>query len=402
METLFLLLFMTAIQAKVPSWTINVPSSVKGLPGSCVVIPCSYDYPDPGKNVTQFKGIWRYKTGNNIYHPVASQIMQQYQNRTEQLGDVTQKNCSLKIDPLQKSDQTPFHFRIEIASYDAYSFLQNEVSISMINELQPPNFSLNEEVKEGVNVSASCSVSHSCPVSPPVFTWSHSGQEHLQPQQLDDGQWKATSTLTFQATKADNNQPLQCTVTYKGGQQQSTSKYLRVVYAPKIRNISFCSSSEDMIKCTCFVESSPSSVVHFLLSDRVLLNTTVEIHDSLTIGTLQAKLGSFGFIQCMANNTVGTAIITLTLSDKSKMQTLAIAIGTVGILVILIMVGVIKSCRGRSGDNPPSHTLAMTQHQTMEGLQHTTRPRKGTCVDDHIYGNMEKWATDNDVIYANT
>ncbi|KAM7382723.1 hypothetical protein PAMP_002440 [Pampus punctatissimus] len=199
MEILFLLLFLKAIQSEVSSWTIKVPSSVKGLPGSCVVIPCSYDYPDPGKNVTQFTGIWMHERLKNIYHPVASKIMQQYQNRTEQLGDVTQKNCSLKIDPLQKS------------------------------ELHLPDFSLNDEVKEGVNVSASCSVSHSCPIFPPVFTWSHSGQEHLQPQQLDDGQWKATSTLTFIPTKADNNQRLQCNVTYRGGQQQNTFKNLRVV-----------------------------------------------------------------------------------------------------------------------------------------------------------------------------
>lgn len=107
-------------------------------------------------------------------------------------------------------------------------FLLLNLLYVVLGELNPINFSVEEELHNGVNVSASCSVSHSCPISPPVFTWSHSGQEHIQTQQLDNGQWEATSMLNFQPTHADNNKPLKCTVTYKGGQQQKTSKILKV------------------------------------------------------------------------------------------------------------------------------------------------------------------------------
>ncbi|XP_067458002.1 myelin-associated glycoprotein-like isoform X3 [Thunnus thynnus] len=410
METLFLFLFLKVIQAEASSWTLQVPSSIKGLPGSCVVIPCSYNYPDPRKTVTQFTGIWQEDTNKLIYHPVASKIMQQYQGRTELVGDVRQKNCSLKIDPLQQSDRGPFHFRIEIGNYESFSYLQNKVSITMITEPNPINFSVKEEVEEGVKVSASCSVSHSCPASPPVFTWSHSGQEHFQPQQLENGQWEATSTLTFQPTRTDNNKPLQCTVTYKGGQHQKTSKVLKVKYAPEIKNVSSCSSEGDMVKCICIVESKPSSMVHFLLSNRVLSSTKVEIHGPVSIGTLQANLGSFRFIHCVANNTVGNANITLTFPDKSQIPTLAIASGAAAaILVILIVVAVVKKCRGRSGGVPPSQMQTMTTHKTVEVPHYSTTPRKETCYDDeqypsndHIYGNMEtEWTTDDDAIYAN-
>lgn len=495
METLFLFLFLKVIQAEASSWTLQVPSSVKGLPGSCVVIPCSYNYPDPRKTVTQFTGTWHEDTNKLIYHPVASKITQQYQGRTELVGDVRQKNCSLKIDPLQQSDRGPFHFRIEIGNYESFSYLQNKVSITMITEPNPINFSVKEEVEEGVKVSASCSVSHSCPASPPVFTWSHSGQEHFQPQQLENGQWEATSTLTFQPTRTDNNKPLQCTVTYKGGQHQKTSKVLKVKYAPvnvkveyksnvkegedvrlkctsdahpasnfewrsdtgaqlhkgnlymlknvsrhtgalyciainkmgqgrsspvqlnvsyapEIKNVSSCSSEGDMVKCICIVESKPSSMVHFLLSNRVLSSTKVEIHGPVSIGTLQANLGSFRFIHCVANNTVGNANITLTLPDKSEIPTLYLAIASgaaAAILVILIVVAVVKKCRGRSGGVPPSQMQTMTTHKTVEVPQYSTTPRKEMCYDDeqypsndHIYGNMEtEWTTDDDAIYAN-
>ncbi|XP_062278965.1 myelin-associated glycoprotein-like isoform X3 [Scomber scombrus] len=389
-----LFIFLKVNQAQASSqWTADVPSIVRGLPGSCVVIPCSFTYPDPGRTVTQFTSIWQDDNNKLIYHPVASKIMEQYRGRTKQLGDVKQ-NCSLKIDPLHQSDIGPFHFRIEIGGYNTYSYLQNKVSITMISELNPISFSVVEEVEEGVSVSASCSVSHSCPDSPPVFTWSHSGQKHFQSRQLVDGQWQATSTLTFQPSRADNNKPLQCTVTYKGGKHQNTSKVLKVQYAPEIKTISSCSSDGDMMKCMCIVESNPPSRVHFLLSDRVLQSTKLEIHGHLTIGTLQANLGSFGFIQCVANNMMGNANITLisTLPDKNKMLIpyLAIAGGAVLILMILIAVGVFNKCRGRSED------VSSSQMHTIDVPQYAVTPRKKKCHDDvqypsndHIYGNME-------------
>lgn len=107
---------------------------VKGLPGSCVVIPCSYIYPDTSRRVTQFTQIWQDDKNKLIYHPVDSKIMEQYRGRTTQLGDVKQ-NCTLKIDPLHQSDTGPFHFRIEIGGYNTYSYLQHKVSISMMGKL---------------------------------------------------------------------------------------------------------------------------------------------------------------------------------------------------------------------------------------------------------------------------
>lgn len=106
---------------------------IEGLPGSCLVIPCSFDYPEL-KNTLTFSGMWQDSQNQHIYHPVKSKIMQSYQNRTKLVGNLTQKNCSLEIDPLKDFDSGPFYFRVEIANIDMFSYIRNTVSISMISK----------------------------------------------------------------------------------------------------------------------------------------------------------------------------------------------------------------------------------------------------------------------------
>lgn len=117
-----------------PSWTIDVPSSVKGLLGSCVVIPCSYDFPDPGKELNKFTGMWLNDEYQRIVHTASSNVLPQYVNRTKLTGDLSQKKCSLEIDPLQQSDQGPFAFRIEIATYERYSYNNRKVSLTVLSK----------------------------------------------------------------------------------------------------------------------------------------------------------------------------------------------------------------------------------------------------------------------------
>uniref|UniRef100_A0A8C6SKM0 Ig-like domain-containing protein n=1 Tax=Neogobius melanostomus TaxID=47308 RepID=A0A8C6SKM0_9GOBI len=209
-------------------WTVDLPASVKALEGSCVAIPCSFDYPSPGEEVTQFTGIWTDESGHVIYHPDTKKAMAQYRNRTNLLGDLLHKDCSLKIDPVQASDKGPYHFRIEIANFNKYSYKEKTVSITSTMDLEPVGFSVKEEVLQDDSVSAKCSVSHSCPPSPPHISWTHSGHVQVQHQEMGGALWRTTSTITFQPRRTDHKRELQCTVTHSGGRQQNASKVLSV------------------------------------------------------------------------------------------------------------------------------------------------------------------------------
>nr|XP_020475795.1 myelin-associated glycoprotein-like isoform X3 [Monopterus albus] len=403
---LFVCFCFKVTQSEASGWTITVPSSVKGVLGSCAVIPCSFNYPNPGKEVNEFTGIWTESGGHVIYHPVQSKIAEAYRTRTELLGDTRHKNCSLKIDSLQSNDQRSFHFRIEIGSYDKYSYKDNTVTLIIDNELDV-TFSVNKDVVEGQNVSASCSVFYYCTISPPVFTWNLSGEKHFQ-QKLINGQWKATSTLTFQPTKADNK-TLQCIVIYRGGLKREKATVLNVQYAPEIKTIS-CSLEGHMMKCLCIAESNPPCLVYFAVSDKVLPSTKLDKHGHITIGTLLAESVSSEFVQCVANNTLGSADLKVSVNGKVQNLYIFIAIGAcISVVVLLIAVIVVIKCRRRPGDAPMAHMSATKEEKAVELPQHATTQRKqldyndipgsGIYGSDHVYGNME--ADCDDAIYAN-
>ncbi|KAF7657238.1 hypothetical protein LDENG_00029970 [Lucifuga dentata] len=384
-----------------------MPASVKGLLGSCVVIPCSFNYPDPGKELTQFTGIWSKVTNHIVYHPVESKVMQQFRNRTELLGDLRHKNCSLKIDPLQANDTGPFHFRIEIANYNQFSYRNKEVSIAVIKTPDPITLSVKEEVEEGKTVSASCTAYHSCPTAPPGITWNHPGKEHFLSKELDNGQWELTSLVSFHPTRADHNKTLECSVTYKGGQHKRRSKLLKVKYPPEIKTGSACSSDVDMVTCVCIAESWPPCKIQFVLPNKVLPSSKVEKNGSVTIGTLQGDFQSSEFVHCLANNTQGNAILTLPVPANSKMQNLytAISIGAFMIvLTVLLAVGVVKKCRGRSGAQSTPNIQMKDEDKAVKPPHHSSGSRKDTksYINDHVYGNIrDEWAMDYDAIYAN-
>ncbi|XP_077951344.1 sialic acid-binding Ig-like lectin 14 isoform X5 [Gasterosteus aculeatus] len=387
------------------SWTVKVPSSVKGLPGSCVFIPCSFNYPDTDKRITEFLGMWAIAPDQFIYHPDESKMIKEFQGRTELLGDVRQKNCSLKIDPLKSSDRGPFFFRIEMKGYDKFSYREQQTSIEMMNAPVNVNVEHKSDVMEGEAVPLNCS----CDANPPAsYQWHDETGAILH----DGNAYKLPNVSRHTGA-------LFCTAINDIGQRKSNPVLLNVLYMPEIKTASSCSSEADMVKCVCIAESQPVSMIHFVLSDRVLPRVKVEQHGTVTIGTLHAEFGSSRVVLCVANNTLGNANITLSLPVNCTMQNLYIVIASAaaGILVtVLIAVSVFKKCKNPYSPSKGKSANAQTRNIVPEktdkdmALPHcsATKRKEKRYEDvhsddifdnDHLYGNME---TDcDDTIYTN-
>ncbi|KAK7926299.1 hypothetical protein WMY93_008609 [Mugilogobius chulae] len=404
---LFVIFYLHACQCMASSWTVDIPSSVKALVGSCVVIPCSFDYPPPVEEVTQFIGIWTDETSHVIYHPEERKALVQYRNRTKLLGDLRQKNCSLKIDPVEKSDKGPYHFRIEMEEYNKYSYKEKTVSIAASDAPEPVVFSVKEEVVVAESLSAHCSVSHTCPYTPPVFTWTHTGQAQVQHQKIGDALWRTISTLTFQPRHSDNNQLLQCTVTHRGGMQQNASRLLSVKYTPLIKNSSSCYYEGPQVKCICIAESNPPSEVLLLLSDQVLPDIKKEKFGLLTMVTVQTNIGFFSSVKCIANNTMGSTDQLLSLPHSKFHIYAGVGIGAAFLILIALLIIVARKCSHKSHNSEPTsykqnHDRELTaQYMTQVRIKSADVHYTGSYCSDHTYGNTENFDPDDDAVYAN-
>ncbi|XP_061572558.1 sialic acid-binding Ig-like lectin 13 isoform X2 [Cololabis saira] len=298
----FMCICFKVTQTEASSWTARIPSSVTGLLGSCVVIPCSFNYPDPQKTHPEFTGIWVNDADGYIFHPQGSPMLQQYRGRTKLVGNIRDKNCSLKIERLQESDSGSFFFRIEIKDYNSFSYKDQKVTISVKSEPNPIQLLVKEEIKENQTAHASCSVSHCCPAAPPVFSWSRSGEETFLSQEVVDGQWSAQSILTFQLTHHDHNKPLECTVTYMGGKQQRLSKTIKVRYAPANVMVEYNPDIKEgeTVGLTCSSNANPPTNSYEWHDER-----GKKLHQG-NLYVLQNVSRHIGALYCTATNEVGS------------------------------------------------------------------------------------------------
>ncbi|CAI5662717.1 myelin-associated glycoprotein [Oreochromis niloticus] len=223
----FLMFFVIHdVQSAKSQWMALVPSTIPAVQGSCVVIPCTYNYPRPSskKIINSWLGFW--KKGNKV---LATSIQKwklpvEYKKRTQFLAKLRTRNCTMLLDSVRSTDVGPFYFRIEMPQYKSFSYTQNSVSIDVIRNPPPPTLSV--EVND--QVYATCSVFHSCPSIPPQFSWSHTGVIKSQSKKVNAWNWQTVSTLTFPPLATDFNKPLNCTVRHRGGKEAQSSIILLI------------------------------------------------------------------------------------------------------------------------------------------------------------------------------
>ncbi|XP_047453829.1 myelin-associated glycoprotein-like [Mugil cephalus] len=240
------------------AWRVMMPSHLKGLVGSCLVIPCRFDYnkypPQRPDRVVWYQYVSRgYPLVYDDWYPtyVTYDI---FRGKTQAYRSGYGKTCSLKIEPLTWS-----HHRQKLYPWvdpenigkSTHGFYDTTVMIEVVDTADPPNLQIYGAKKVGHSVDVHCSVYHTCPTKPPTLSLNipHGNQDRT-PVELTDGTFKTTLKATLLIE--NDSQRVVCSVQYPTGHTKSTSSNINAECS--ILPLTISSTSNE------FLEGYPSKV----------------------------------------------------------------------------------------------------------------------------------------------
>uniref|UniRef100_A0A3Q1JIE5 Ig-like domain-containing protein n=1 Tax=Anabas testudineus TaxID=64144 RepID=A0A3Q1JIE5_ANATE len=260
-------------------WKAKVVKNLDALVSSCVVMPCSFTYPEKTLPSSKLRGIWHVdkKQDDRVYHMDQTRILENFRGRTRLLGNLGQNNCSLEITEIKDHDNGPYCFRIELAenedpTINKFSFVEDCTALNMLPDPPKPTLLHSMTATQGHPYSITCSVIHTCPSHAPQLTWSRGAADEIfeNHRELNPGNWEAASILTFIAQEKDDDQEYTCTAKFNGQKTSSVTLKLNV----KRENISFFSYNHIIIPCAVGIGTAVIFAVVCIVLTKYLLTLT--------------------------------------------------------------------------------------------------------------------------------
>ncbi|XP_071326759.1 uncharacterized protein [Trachinotus anak] len=211
------------------AWNVEMPSNIKGLLGSCLVIPCSFDYfqypPKRPDRVVWYQYVSRgYPLVYDNWYP--NSVIDIFKGKTSLHHHTHSKTCSLRIYPVTWShDRQKIYPWVdpENVGKSTYRFYDTTVTIEVTGTAEKPDLKISGEKKVGQSVEVECSVYHTCPTDPPTLTLSIPKRSHRQTlTMISNGIYKTSLTSMLHIEK--DHQTVECTVWNLGGLSATTSK----------------------------------------------------------------------------------------------------------------------------------------------------------------------------------
>ncbi|KAK6326171.1 hypothetical protein J4Q44_G00018160 [Coregonus suidteri] len=243
---------------------VLIPSGIKALSGSCVLIPCRFTLESKYESslTRPCKGTWN----RVIVKPVLMAPTR---------DDLLEKNCTTILNlpyPYPRSYLSQSFFNLECDKSLPFKFPE---SINIDVKDSPPQPTLTPVtviVKEGESVILICSAASPCPFLPPTLTWTPRLGDSVKKQNKRRHQTEVTeSTLTFTASYLHHGQTMSCTALYKrqdGNSDVSSEKSLTitVLYPPRNTSVSVRPSGSvvegSSVTLTCISNANPGVLTY--------------------------------------------------------------------------------------------------------------------------------------------
>ncbi|XP_035288843.1 uncharacterized protein LOC118235520 [Anguilla anguilla] len=205
-------------------WSFSMPSQVTGLQGSCLVIPCHFEY---SSTLPSDISVMWYKYTPGEYTVVFSaarpgDVISDFSGKTSLYGSPSDRSCSLKINPVEMNHHRQRLYTWvdpkPISSYHRQNYQDKTVEIYVTDRVDKPEMQIIGIPKVGEQISVQCSAYHMCPATPPILSligFPETGQAHET--QAQDVKWKTTLVQTW--VIVEDQQTLSCRVQHPGGQE---------------------------------------------------------------------------------------------------------------------------------------------------------------------------------------
>ncbi|XP_032872249.1 myelin-associated glycoprotein-like isoform X2 [Amblyraja radiata] len=251
-----LLLLQAGVQSG--EWTMRALPR-RAIRKSCVVIPCTFDF--PSRPYTAVHGAW-FKYWNHWKYTVYytrdhNYGMAGFKGRAEIVGNLGEKDCSLRINHLRSEDSDVYYFYVELDGFETYTYTP-PVQLHVLDVPDKPEISIPETLSEGTPVSILCKALYPCPDQRPSLTWSElSDSTIIVLGEKTSGD--ISTVLNFTPSVAHHGQTVRCTVDYfDTSHRLANSVTLNVTYSPRNTVVEWNFKEANTISLRCSSDANPS------------------------------------------------------------------------------------------------------------------------------------------------
>ncbi|XP_069057279.1 myelin-associated glycoprotein isoform X2 [Pleurodeles waltl] len=322
-------------------WSFSVPGEITALEGSCLVIPCTFTGPFPRSERPQAFTwcLWSYSGYPEVYNKDPTDVLPQYKGRALLVGDLFDHNCTLQINSVTKEDADTYYPLIG-RNYDG------SVSVTVSDTPARPKVTYPRTMTEGLPVSITCSVEHTCPAQPPTLAWDKiKTNVSVYHEALWAGIWRTVLLLNYTPAAEHHMEDIVCSATYPTSKSASKTITLFIRHAPKGVDVVLFEDPEEgkTMELSCATKSSNPRETNFTWYKNEKM-----IQKGKTLKIEKITMDDAGVYHCMAHNAIGTMSstpVSVNVKASSGSLIVPLVIGVVFAVLAAAAIGAILLTR---------------------------------------------------------
>uniref|UniRef100_A0A8C9PYY7 Ig-like domain-containing protein n=1 Tax=Spermophilus dauricus TaxID=99837 RepID=A0A8C9PYY7_SPEDA len=322
-----------SLQKNQSSW-LQMQEAVTVQEGLCVLVSCSFSYPEGGwKHSTPTYGSW-YKTKKNSKPDPENNNLVATNNPHKEakgknklhfrlLGDPQANDCSLSISEVRKDDSGTYYFHLEPGAVN-HTYESNLLTLTVTELTQTPDIRIQEPLQSGHLSHVTCSMPGACdwPTAPRI-SWAGAAL-----RAAGSGLEPSTSEILLTPHPEDHGTYLSCRVAFpRAGVSSNRTVQLNVSCELAQGKFSHLEVQKgQFLRLLCAADSHPPATLSWVLEDRVLSWSCPLGPRTLELELPVVKPGDSGLYTCRAENRLGSQQGTLDLSVQYPPEDLRVTV----------------------------------------------------------------------------